>query len=180
MLGQIVLFLADAILGFFCLLFLLRFFMQMARVSFAGQPGGFIVQLTNWAVLPLRRVIPGLFGLDMSSLFAALIAQAVLMALIISLRLPLLDGGDPAEIALFVLIGALRGLLRLSLHILIGALILQAVLSWINPYAPLAGPINQLTRPFLTPIRRVVPPVSGIDLSPLVLILLVQVLLMVL
>jgi YggT family protein len=75
---------------------------------------------------------------------------------------------------------ALRSLLRLAIYILIGALILQAVLSWINPYSPLAAPASQLTRPLLDPVRRLVPSISGIDLSPLVVILLLQALLMLL
>ena len=61
---------------------------------------------------------------------------------------------------------------------LFGALILQAVLSWVNPYSPLAAPANQLTRPLLDPIRRIIPTISGIDLSPLVAILLLQMALM--
>jgi len=64
--------------------------------------------------------------------------------------------------------------LRLAVYILIGALILQAVLSWINPYSPLAAPAHQLTRPLLDPLRRFIPLISGIDLSPLVAILLLQ------
>ena len=69
---------------------------------------------------------------------------------------------------------AVRGLLRLAVYILIGALILQAVLSWINPYSPLAAPAHKLTRPLLDPLRRFIPLISGIDLSPLVAILLLQ------
>ena len=77
-----------------------------------------------------------------------------------------------------VLMFAVRGVARMAVYILIGALILQAVLSWINPYSPLAAPAHQLTRPLLDPVRRVLPPISGIDLSPLVAILLLQVVLM--
>lgn len=173
MLSQALIFLADAVIGFFTILFLLRFFMQAFRVSFGGPFGHFIVTLTNWAVKPLRRVVPGLFGLDLASLLAALALQLVLMGLVLSL-----SGGmfvaDGAGLALAVVWGAVRALLRLSIYLLIGALILQAVLSWVNPYSPLAGPLNQLTRPFLAPIQRVLPPISGIDLSPLVAILLAQ------
>jgi len=78
-----------------------------------------------------------------------------------------------------ILLLAVRGLIRLAIYIMIGALILQAVLSWINPYSPIAGPANQLTRPVLDPLRRFIPTISGIDLSPLVAILLLQMLLMV-
>lgn len=64
--------------------------------------------------------------------------------------------------------------MRLSIYLLIGALFLQAVLSWVNPYSPLGQPVAQLTRPFLRPIQRVIPPIAAIDLSPLIAILLAQ------
>jgi YggT family protein len=177
MLSQAFIFLADAVIGFFTVLFLLRFYMQAFRVSFSGPFGHFIVTLTNWAIKPLRRVVPGLFGLDLASLLAALALQLVLMALVVSLSSAIFMA-DSATLGLAVAWGAVRGVLRLSIYILIGALILQAVLSWVNPYSPLSGPVNQLTRPLLAPIRRVLPPISGIDLSPLVAILLAQVVLM--
>ena len=174
---QAIAFLLDAVAGFFCTLFLLRFLMQVMRVSFAGQIGDFVVKLTNWAVKPLRRVIPGIAGLDWSSVVAALAVQLVLAALLLGLAGPALNA-DPGAIAGMVLWFAVRAMLRLVVYIFIGALILQAVLSWINPYSPLAAPAHQLTRPLLDPIRRVVPAISGIDLSPLVAILLLQVVLM--
>ena len=170
---QAVVFLLDAIIGFFAALFLLRFMMQAMRVSFGGQLGNFVMTLTNWAVKPLRQIIPGLRGLDWASLFAALALQLLLAGLLIGVSgQPLV--GDGATIALMVGWFAIRGLLRLTVYILIGALILQAVLSWINPYSPLATPAHQLTRPLLDPLRRFIPLISGIDLSPLVAILLLQ------
>jgi YggT family protein len=174
MAGQAIAFLLDAVVSFFCVLFLLRFMMQSFRVSFAGPLGNFVVQLTNWAVKPLRRIIPGIGGLDWSTVLAAFALQLLLAGILIGMS-GREFGGDLA-----VMVGwfALRGLLRLAVHIMIGALILQAVMSWINPYSPLAAPAQQLTRPILDPIRRVVPLFSGIDLSPLVAILLLQVVLM--
>lgn len=176
---QAIAFLLDAVVSFFCTLFLLRFMMQAMRVSFAGQIGDFVVKLTNWAVKPLRRVIPGAGGFDWASLIAALGTQLLLSVLLIGLAGPALNA-DPGSIALMALWFAVRALLRLAVYILIGALILQAVLSWINPYSPLAAPAYQLTRPILDPIRRILPTISGIDLSPLVAILLLQVVLMLL
>ena len=174
---QVLIFLVDAVVSFFCTLFLLRFLMQVTRVSFAGQFGDFVVKLTNWAVKPLRRVIPGIGGMDWASLVAALALQILLSALVVGLAGPSLaaDGGAMALMALWF---AVRTLLRLAIYIVIGALILQAVLSWINPHSPLAAPASQLTRPILDPIRRLVPLVAGIDLSPLVAILLLQAVLM--
>jgi YggT family protein len=174
---QVLIFLVDAVVSFFCTLFLLRLLMQVTRVSFAGQFGDFVVKLTNWAVKPLRRVIPGIGGMDWASLVAALALQILLSALVVGLAGPSLavDGGAMALMALWF---AVRTLLRLAIYIVIGALILQAVLSWINPHSPLAAPASQLTRPILDPIRRLVPLVAGIDLSPLVAILLLQAVLM--
>lgn len=178
MLFQVVIFLADAIAGFFSMLLLLRFFMQAMRVSFAGPVGHFVVTLTNWAVKPLRRVIPGLLGVDLASLTGAFLLQFGLLVLIVAINNHLLDDG--LGLFLLVLLGAFKALLRLSVYLFMGALILQAVLSWVNPYSPVAAPVNQLTRPLLDPIRRLLPPISGIDLSPLVAILLAQVVLMLL
>jgi YggT family protein len=172
---QAVLFLLNAIFGFFTILFLLRFMMQLARVSFAGQLGDFVMRLSNWAVKPLRRVIPGLMGIDWASLLAALALEMLLVAILVAIIPgPTLDGG---ALTLILWLTA-RGLLRLTIYILIGALILQAVLSWVNPHAPLVVPAWQLTRPLLAPIRRILPAISGIDLSPLVAILLLQVVLL--
>ncbi|MDP3438838.1 MAG: YggT family protein [Azonexus sp.] len=174
---QAIIFLLDSVISFFCVLFLLRFMMQAMRVSFAGQPGNFVVALTNWAVKPLRRIIPGIAGLDWSSVFAAFALQLLLSGILIALSGRFAEP-DIAGLALMVLWFALRAVLRLTVYIMIGALILQAVLSWINPYSPLAAPAQQLTRPILDPIRRLVPLIGGIDLSPLVAILLLQVVLM--
>ena len=174
---QAVFFLLNEVVSFFCTLFLLRFMMQMARVSFAGQIGDFVVKTTNWAVKPLRRIVPGMAGVDWASLIAALWLQLMLSALVISLS-PMELTADSAGMVLMILMLAIRGLIRLAIYIVIGALILQAVLSWINPYSPVAPLVNQLSRPILDPIRRFVPSISGVDLSPLVAILLLQVVLM--
>jgi YggT family protein len=174
---QAIVFLLDAVVGFFCALFVLRFMMQATRVSFAGQIGDFVVRLTNWAVKPLRKIIPGVGGFDWASMIAALSLQLLLSVLLIGFSGSAISA-DPGMIAMMAVWFALRALLRLAIYILIGAMILLAVLSWINPYSPLAAPANQLTQPLLDPIRRIVPTISGIDLAPLVAILLLQAVLM--
>ena len=182
---RIALFLLNAVSDFFCTLLLLRFLMQVMRASFAGQFGDFVIVLTNWAVKPLRRVIPGAFGIDWSCLVALIaIAHTVTLinAYLTPLPLPLREyldaNGYFQALSLFLL--TLFELLRLTIYIFIGALFALAVLSWVNPYSPLATPAEQLTRPLLAPIRRILPTISGIDLSPLVAILLLQALLMLL
>ena len=174
---QAVFFLLNAVVSFFCTLFLLRFMMQLARVSFAGQIGDFVVKTTNWAVKPLRRIVPGVAGVDWASLIAALWLQLMMAGLLLSLSSVEL-AADSVGTLLMILMLAVRGLIRLAVYILIGALILQAVLAWVNPYSPVAPTVNQLVRPILDPLRRFIPTISGIDLSPLVAILLLQVVLM--
>lgn len=173
MASQAFLFILDALLGFLTLALLLRFYMQAFRVSFANQLGAFVVQLTNWAVKPLRRILPSAFGLDLASLLPAYLAQVLLLLAAIGLR-----GGfemmDPLQVGLLALGKGVLATLRISIYLLIGALILQAVLSWVAPYSPLSQPLTQITRPFLHPLQRVVPTVANIDLSPLVAILIAQ------
>lgn len=173
MLAQAGLFLLDALIGFLTIALLLRFYMQAFRVSFNNQLGNFIVQLTNWLVKPLRRVFPGLFGLDLASLVPAYLLQVLLLLAVFLLRAGY--EAPPLEKVLGMIFwqGAIATL-RLSIYLLIGALFLQAVLSWVSPYSPLGQPVAQLTRPFLRPIQRVLPPIANIDLSPLVAILLAQ------
>ena len=169
------LFLLNGVIGFFTFALLLRFYMQAFRVSFRNQVGAFVVQLTNGLVMPLRKVLPGLFGLDLASLLLAYALQALLLFAVLSLRGGLaLDAGNLIGLILW---GALLATLRISIYILIGALVVQAVLSWVSPYSPLAAPLAQLTRPFTDPIRRIVPPIGGIDLSLLIVVLLAQALL---
>lgn len=176
---QALIFLIDAVIGFFTLVLLLRFFMQLNRVSFANQIGTFVVQLTNWAVKPLRRVVPGLGGLDLASLLPAWVLQCVLVLVVYLLRGSAV-AVDEGTLALLVLWHGLLGTLRVAIWVFIGALFLQAILSWVNPRSPLGYPVMQLTQPILRPIQRFLPPIANIDLSPLVGILLLQMLLLLL
>ena len=176
MIAQAALFLIDTLTGFLTFLLLLRFYMQAFRVSFSNQIGTFVLQLTNWLVIPLRRHIPGISKLDLATLLAAYVLQIILLLATFALRGGLVLMGLEGLIIL-VLWQAVLATLRFSLYLLIGALLLQSVLSWVNPFSPLAQPISQLTQPFLNPIRRFIPPVSGIDLAPLAAILLAQLIL---
>jgi len=176
MFTQIGQFLIETIAGFFVYLLLARFHFQWLRVPFRNPLGEFVLAVTNWIVLPLRRVIPGLAGLDLATLFGAWLIQALSVYALVALHVSLtaLPAG-PSLLACAAI--ALVDVLRLSLHILVFALIVQAVLSWVNPYNSLMPLFDLITRPFLRPLRRLVPLVGNVDLSPLVLIILVQVVL---
>lgn len=173
MFTQAGLFLLNALIGFLTFALLLRFYMQAFRVSFRNQVGAFVVQLTNWLVMPLRKVLPGLFGLDLASVLPAYLLQVLLLFAVFLLRGGL-DVVATGNLPVLIFWTALLATLRISVYLLIGALFMQAILSWVSPHSPLAQPLAQLTRPFLDPIRRIVPPIAGIDLSPLIAILLTQ------
>jgi YggT family protein len=173
MFGQIASFLVDTLVTFFVFLLLARFHFQWLRVPFRNPVGEFVLATTSWMVMPARRVIPGLVGLDLASVLLAWVLQALGLWIQAEIR------GGEAGIAALVLVSFVD-LVRYSLYILVAAVIIQVVFSWLNPYTPIAPVLDALTRPFLRPLRRFVPPIGQFDLTPLVLLILVQVLLIVL
>ncbi len=179
MLTNLLLLILEAVTGFFVFLLLIRFYMQWLRVSFRNQLGQFVVTVTDWLVRPARRIVPGLFGLDMPSLAGALVLHSGYLT--IAFWLKRFSFGAHAGIAIPVILAvALLELMRFSVFLIIGIVLISAVLSWVNPHAPLAPMFNSLARPFLRPFRRMIPPIANVDLSPLVLLLLLQVVLMLL
>ncbi|MDR1647726.1 MAG: YggT family protein [Zoogloeaceae bacterium] len=183
------LYLVDTVVHFFCALFLLRFAMQWRRIPFQNPLGGFVFRLTDWAVKPLRRVIPGLGGLDWASIGAAilllLLYQSVLMLMgwiAVSVCFDHLNGCVEGGRMVFLpfLFHTLIAFLRVVIYLCIGLVLLEVILSWVNPWHPLAAPLRQLTQPLLAPVRRLIPPISGIDLSPLVVLVCLQALLILL
>lgn len=184
MLAQIVLFAVDSVCGFLTLALLARFTLQVAKASFRNPLGQFVVAVTDWLVRPARRLIPGLFGLDMASLLLAWFWQAVYLGIALGLSGALAavsseDGFKPALIFMIAVLAVLETV-KIGFYLMIGAVLVSAILSWVNPYAPLADVFNAVSQPLLRPFRRFIPPVGGVDLSPLALLLLLQVGMMVL
>jgi len=173
MLHQIIFFLlevATSLLGGACLL---RLYMQVQRVPFANPVGRFVFALTDWLVLPLRRVVPTLAGWDMASLVGAYLLKLAQFGL-----LWLLAGGA-AGVAWVPLL-AVFGLAQMTISGLTGLLIIYAILSWTQPGSPVSAVIDRLCAPLLAPFRRVIPLVGGVDLSPLAMLVVLQVAAMVL
>lgn len=170
MLAQIAAFLVDTLATFFVFLLLARFHFQWLRAPFRNPAGEFVLATTSWLVMPARRVVPGLAGLDLASLLLAWVIQMIALWAQIALA-----GGLASLLAVAAV--AAVDLLRFSVYILIFAVIVQALLSWVNPYTPLGPVFGALTRPFLRPFRRYIPPIGNVDLTPLVLLVLLQVLL---
>lgn len=177
MLVQALTFLIETILGLFSITLLIRFYLQLARIPPRNPISQFAVALTDPVVRPARRFIPGWAGLDLSTLVLAWFTEFLQLVLVRVVAGLFIDGVGIPVIALAVLAGI--SVIRLSLYILMGALIVQAILSWVAPYSPIAPVVNGLTRPFVRPIQRRLPPVGNVDLSPLVLLIVLQLILMV-
>ena len=176
MFGQALRFLVDTAFGIVAYAFLLRFTMQWLRAPFRNPLGQAVVALTDWAVKPVRRVVPGYKGLDGSTLLLAWVAQFAWLCAVGLLAGP---GSFQGTVVLTFALLACVLLVKAALWLLIIVVFAQAILSWTAPDGPFAGVLNALTFRFLAPIRRRVPPLGGtLDLSPLILIVAVQLLLM--
>jgi YggT family protein len=159
----------ETLATFYLITFLLRLIMQWVRASYSNPVAQFVVKVTSPLVVPARRVIPSVAGLDTATL-VVLIALEILLTFVllyfqgISLPLPQL------------LLASMLRLIGLVLWFYTGALFIYVLLSWFGDRrsSPMAVLLGDLVEPLLRPVRRVLPPISGLDLSPLVVLLLLQ------
>jgi YggT family protein len=151
---------------------LLRLYMQYQRIPMSVRSGNplakFIFALTDWLVLPLRRLIPAVGRWDMASLVGAFLVQLAQFVILWALM------GMTAGLLSVVVLAAF-GLVRMAISGMTGLVIIYAILSWVQTQSVAADFLERLVLPVLIPIRRVVPLIGGIDLSPLVLLLILQV-----
>lgn len=166
--------LIKTIADLFVLVLLLRFYLQVARAPFKHPLCQFVMAATNFAVLPLRKLVPSLRGYDSATMLLAWLVSMVSSVIILAFS-PLYTLAAP-ETWLALTLLAVLNVFKQSLILLMGAVIVQAVLSWVNPYNPLSPILDVLTRPFLKPFRRAM--VGGVDLSPMILFLIIQFVLM--
>ena len=165
---QIISFLLDVAAGLLGGACLLRLYMQHQRIPFGNPVGRFVFALTDWLVLPLRRILPPIQRWDTASLVGAFLIQLAQFAL---LWLLLGGAGGPAMLPIL----ALFGLLRLVISGLTGLVIVYAIFSWVRADSPIVDVIERLCAPLLRPWRKLIPLVGGIDLSPLALLVALQV-----
>ncbi len=177
MLNQAIAFVLDALIHLFILAVLVRFWMQVFRASTRNPIAQFTIALTDFAVKPLRRLVPGLFKLDLASLLVAWIAEFILQTLLLLLA-GASFGENPGAFSV-VLFLALVKLVRLSIYVFMGAIIIGAVLSWVNPHHPVAPFFDAMSRPFLRPLQRVVPPIGGVDITPVLVLIALQLVIMI-
>lgn len=170
MLGNVVVFLVQTVLGLLTFLLLLRFLMQWTRTPFQNPLGQMCMALTDFMVKPVRKVIKHYKQWDLSTLTLALLMQ-ILLATVLSLL-----GGMVAVSPLAVLVSAVLGVVTTLVDIFFYAILLMAIMSWVNPHTPMYGVLNQLTAPILRPLRNLLPPIQGFDLSALAALILLQML----
>ena len=174
--SQALRFLLDTAFGLITYSFLLRFVMQWLRAPFRNPLGQAVVALTDWAVKPVRRVVPGYKGIDGSTLLLVWVSE---FALALRARVSATGPRSTARCWRRSRFSPASGSSRRSIWLLIIVVIAQAILSWVAPDGPFAGVLNAMTFRFLAPIRRRVPPIGGtLDLSPLILIVVLQLVLM--
>ena len=160
-------FLIKTLFGIYEIIILLRFLMQMVRADFYNPISQFVVKATSLPLKPLRRLIPGVAGMDMASLvllLVVIIVELLLLSLVSTLPMPSAFG----LVAL-----ALVELLKLTINVFLFSVIILAILSWVSPggYNPVANLLFQITAPLMRPARRMLPPMGGLDLSPMLVII---------
>lgn len=163
----------------FCLL--LRVLMQWVRIHPNNPLSPFIFSMTDWMVKPLRKGIPGYGGFDWASVFGAFLVSFALQIVLVLITLGVSGSGSTlTELVGFTFPIAVFWLIRNVAYLLMGIVLVQVVLSWVNPFSPIASIVSELSRPFLEPLRRVLPSIGNVDLSPLVFFLILQIVMMVL
>jgi YggT family protein len=169
-------FLIRNLADFFILILLARFYMQAAQVSLKQPLGQFILALSNWIVLPVRRILRPVRAYDTASLVLAIFCAALMQVLLLAISPWSFVFSSPMTLLAIAAVSLLE-VIKMSLYLLFAAVLVQALLSWITPHSPLQPTLQQLTTPFLRPLRRMIPPIGGIDIAPLILLLLIQLLL---
>ena len=156
-------FLVKTLFGLYIAIVMIRFLLQWARADFYNPISQFVVKLTSPVLRPLRKVIPGYRGLDLASLVLAWLLEAVQLML-----LGMLFGLGFRPFA--ALAWAIPALIGLFISIFLFAILVRVILSWVNPdpYNPAVDLLNRITDPILIPAQRLLPPLGGIDLSPMV------------
>lgn len=169
--NEIVVYLVQTALSIYLVAMLLRFLLQMVRADFYNPISQFLVKITNPLVLPLRRVLPAVGGIDLASLALSLLLQMLAIAVMMGLY----GLGMPNVLAL--LLWAAVGLLGLLVNFYFFALLAMIILSWVAPGGshPALLLLYQVTEPVMAPFRRVLPPMGGIDFSPILVFILINV-----
>jgi YggT family protein len=170
-LNEIFTYLLQTLLSLYLLAMLLRFLLQLVRADFYNPICQFLVKITNPLVIPLRRVLPGLSGLDLASLLLCLLLQLAGIVMLLAL-----NGLGIPNVILLLLWSAL-GVIGLLVNIYFFALLAMIILSWVAPGSnhPAIYLLYQITEPVMAPFRKALPPMGGMDFSPILVFILINV-----
>jgi YggT family protein len=157
----------DTVAGVLAGILLLRFWMQAIQVRPPSSIAQFMFKLTDWLVKPLRRLLPGVGGYDWASLVSAFLVAL----LAISAQAWMMSHFSLQTVLLL----AVLQLLQWVLYGFMALILIEVIFSWVNPHAPLAPLVRALTDPLMRPLRRIVPLIGNIDLSPLVAFILLRI-----
>ena len=176
MLTQALIFLIVTLGDLFALALLLRFMLQLLRVPARNPFSQFVAALTDFVVRPARRMIPGLRGLDLATLALAWLTEMAQFWIVLQLKGYMPRSAAGIALTAVAALAAIQ-IVRLAIYVVMVAVVVQAVLSWVNPYSPLAPLLASVTRPFLRPFQKLVPTIANVDLSPLGVLIVCQLLL---
>jgi YggT family protein len=176
MLSNALIFLVSTVCSLFVVALLLRFYLQWARAPYRNPLTEFLHALTDFMVRPVRRIVPGLWGLDLATLLLAWLIQFLELVLVLQIQGRDFGPAPGATLAVMALLAPVL-LLKIGLYIVMVAIIVQVVLSWVNPHSPVMPVLNSLSRPFLRVFQRRIPPIGNVDLSPLFALVVIQLLL---
>ena len=170
-LNEITVYLLQTFLSLYLVAMLLRFLLQLVRADFYNPVSQFLVKITNPVLIPMRRIIPGFGGLDVAALVIAIVLQMIAIALLMALN----GIGLPGVITL--LVWAVLGVIGLLINIYFFALLATIILSWIAPGSshPVLYRLQQITEPVMAQVRQLLPPMGGLDLSPILLFILINI-----
>jgi YggT family protein len=177
MLGNALIFIVQVLFGLLTLTLLLRFYLQWVRAPYRNPLADFVNALTDFMVRPARRVLPGLWGIDLPTLLLAWLMQLLEWLIVLQVR-GFRFGAEIGMALVGIAAVAAVAVLQMLVYVVLFSTLLQAVLSWINPGSPFAPLLDAMTRPFLRMFRRNIPPIGNVDLSPLFLMVACQLMLM--
>lgn len=162
-------FLIHTLFTLYLVAIMLRVLLQVTRADFYNPVSQFLVKVTNPPLIPLRRLIPGFMGIDLAAIVLMLVIKIVEIFLIV-----LIQGASVGIAGIIVL--SIADLLRLLINIYFFTILIQVVVSWVNPgaYNPTLSLLYSINEPLLRRARRLIPPISGFDLSPIVVVILLQ------
>ena len=167
----------QVVFGLLTLTLLLRFYLQWVRAPYRNPLADFVNALTDFMVRPARRVLPGLWGIDLPTLLLAWLMQLLEWLIVLQVR-GFRFGAEIGMALVGIAAVAAVAVLQMLVYVVLFSTLLQAVLSWINPGSPFAPLLDAMTRPFLRMFRRNIPPIGNVDLSPLFLMVACQLMLM--